>query len=66
MSNEDDECSSCEGPLGKLVVQGHPLCEGAGSVKMNEGDKRQYVTGDSQEITHPSTSPAQTGLSCEF
>jgi hypothetical protein len=28
--------------------------------------KKQYVTGDSQEITHPSTSPAQTGLSCEF
>ena len=28
--------------------------------------KEQYVTGDSQEITHPSTSPAQAGLSCEF
>lgn len=31
-----------------------------------KNDKKQYVTGDSQEITHPSTSPAQTGLSCEF
>ena len=40
------------------VVPGHP---GTG-----QKDKRQYVTGDSQEITHPSTSPAQTGLSCEF
>ncbi len=33
---------------------------------LGAGNKKQYVTGDSQEITHPSTSPAQTGLSCEF
>ena len=30
------------------------------------GEQKQYITGDSQEITQPSTSPAQTGLSCEF
>jgi hypothetical protein len=28
--------------------------------------QKQNVTGDSQEITQPSTNPAQTGLSCEF
>jgi hypothetical protein len=28
--------------------------------------RKQYVTGDSQEITQHSTNPAQAGLSCEF
>ena len=30
------------------------------------GSKKRYSTGDSQEITQPSTNPAQPGLSCEF
>lgn len=30
------------------------------------GEQKQYGTGDSQEITQPSTNPAQAGLSCEF
>ena len=33
---------------------------------LDTGQQKQYVTGDSQEITQPSTNPAQTGLSCEF
>jgi hypothetical protein len=28
--------------------------------------QKQNITGDSQEITQPSTNPAQAGLSCEF
>lgn len=28
--------------------------------------QKRYSTGDSQEITQPSTNPAQAGLSCEF
>ena len=28
--------------------------------------QKQNVTGDSQEITQPSTNPAHEGLDCEF
>ena len=45
------ECTDCE-----------PVVDGRAKVLM----QKQYVTGDSQEITQPSASPAQTGLSCEF
>ncbi len=50
----------------KIMGWTSPVVPGGPGTAKGQKVKRQYVTGDSQEITHPSTSPAQTGLSCEF
>jgi hypothetical protein len=36
------------------------------ALEQTSAKQKQNITGDSQEITQPSTNPAQTGLSCEF
>ena len=62
-------CFATNHPLPQFIIQ-CCLCAAnirkVGQLASRSLRQKRYSTGDSQEITQPSTNPAQPGLSCEF